>query len=53
MPRFRRRRGESERSYVCRMEREVQHVLVLSKNQVQREPEKEAAAPPKSQRKKE
>ncbi|XP_010719795.1 LOW QUALITY PROTEIN: coiled-coil domain-containing protein 137 [Meleagris gallopavo] len=53
VPRFRRRRGESERSYVCRMEREVQHVLVLSKNQVQREPEKEAAAPQKSQRKKE
>uniref|UniRef100_A0A8C9FMD1 Coiled-coil domain containing 137 n=1 Tax=Pavo cristatus TaxID=9049 RepID=A0A8C9FMD1_PAVCR len=53
VPRFRRRRGESERSYVCRMEREVEHVLVLSKNQVQREPEKEAAAPQKSQRKKE
>ncbi|XP_015135413.2 coiled-coil domain-containing protein 137 isoform X2 [Gallus gallus] len=53
VPRFRRRRGESERSYACRMEREVQHMLVLSKNQVQREPEKETAAPQKSQRKKE
>uniref|UniRef100_A0A8C3L223 Coiled-coil domain containing 137 n=1 Tax=Chrysolophus pictus TaxID=9089 RepID=A0A8C3L223_CHRPC len=53
VPRFRRRGGESERSFVCRMEREVQHVLVLSKNQVQREPEKEATAPQKSQRKKE
>ncbi|XP_072208084.1 coiled-coil domain-containing protein 137 isoform X1 [Excalfactoria chinensis] len=53
VPRFRQRRGESERSYVCRMEREVQHVMVLSKNQLQREPEKEAATPQKSQRKKE
>lgn len=35
------------------MEREVQHMLVLSKNQVQQEPEKETAAPQKSQRKKE
>uniref|UniRef100_A0A8C2UGT4 Coiled-coil domain containing 137 n=2 Tax=Coturnix japonica TaxID=93934 RepID=A0A8C2UGT4_COTJA len=53
VPKFRQRRGESERSYLCRMEREVQHVMVLSKNQVQREPEKEETAPPKSQRKKE
>ncbi|XP_021270112.1 coiled-coil domain-containing protein 137 [Numida meleagris] len=53
VPRFRQRKGESERSYVWRMEREVQRVLVLSKIQVQREPEKEDVAPQKSQRKKE
>ncbi|NXD31079.1 CC137 protein, partial [Spelaeornis formosus] len=53
VPRFRRGRGESERSYVCRMEQEVQRVLFLTENQLQREPEKEAAAPEKSQRKKE
>ncbi|NXE69845.1 CC137 protein, partial [Calcarius ornatus] len=51
VPRFRRGRGESERSYICRMEREVQHVLFLAENQLQREPEKEA--PEKSKRKKE
>ncbi|NWY34925.1 CC137 protein, partial [Pheucticus melanocephalus] len=53
VPRFRRRRGESERSYICRMEQEVQRVLFLAENQVQREPEKEATAPEKSKRKKE
>ncbi|XP_014812083.1 PREDICTED: coiled-coil domain-containing protein 137-like [Calidris pugnax] len=44
---------ESERSYICRMEQEVQRVLFLTKNQLQREPEKEATAPEKSKRKKE
>ncbi|NXP87914.1 CC137 protein, partial [Passerina amoena] len=53
VPRFRRGRGESERSYFCRMEREVQRVLFLAENQPQREPEKEATAPEKSKRKKE
>ncbi|NXO77155.1 CC137 protein, partial [Sitta europaea] len=53
VPRFRRGRGESERSYVCRMEQEVQRVLFLARNQLQREPEKEEAALEKSQRKKE
>ncbi|NXL14124.1 CC137 protein, partial [Setophaga kirtlandii] len=53
VPRFRRGRGESERSYICRMEREVQRVLFLAENQLQREPEKEATAPEKSKRKKE
>ncbi|NXI63391.1 CC137 protein, partial [Anseranas semipalmata] len=53
VPKFRRGKGESERSYVCRMEQEVQRVLFLSQNQVQREPEKEVAAPQKSKRKKE
>ncbi|NWZ86087.1 CC137 protein, partial [Poecile atricapillus] len=53
VPKFRRGKGESERSYICRMEQEVQHVLFLTENQLQREPEKEAAAPEKSKRKKE
>ncbi|NXR93634.1 CC137 protein, partial [Hypocryptadius cinnamomeus] len=53
VPRFRRGRGESERSYICRMEQEVQRVLFLAENQLQRQPEKEAEAPEKSRRKKE
>ncbi|NXD62069.1 CC137 protein, partial [Eolophus roseicapillus] len=53
VPKFRRGKGESERSYVCRMEQEVQRVLFLTKNQLQREPEKELMAPEKSKRKKE
>ncbi|NWU94925.1 CC137 protein, partial [Upupa epops] len=51
VPKFRRGKGESERSYICRMEQEVQRILFLSKNQPQREPEKPPA--PKSKRKKE
>lgn len=53
VPRFRRGKGESERSYICRMEQEVRHVLFLTENQLQREPEKEETAPEKSKRKKE
>ncbi|NXU39987.1 CC137 protein, partial [Drymodes brunneopygia] len=53
VPRFRRGRGESERSYICRMEQEVQRVLFLAENQLQRQPEREETAPDKSQRKKE
>ncbi|NWX39721.1 CC137 protein, partial [Steatornis caripensis] len=53
VPKFRRGKGESERSYVCRMEQEVQRVLFLTKNQLQRQPEKEVTAPEKSKRKKE
>ncbi|NXG79782.1 CC137 protein, partial [Baryphthengus martii] len=53
VPKFRRGKGESERSYICRMEQEVQRVLFLTENQMQREPEKEAMAPEKSKRKKE
>uniref|UniRef100_U3KE25 Coiled-coil domain containing 137 n=1 Tax=Ficedula albicollis TaxID=59894 RepID=U3KE25_FICAL len=53
VPKFRRGKGESERSYICRMEQEVQRLLFLTENQLQREPEKEAVAPEKSKRKKE
>ncbi|NWR66368.1 CC137 protein, partial [Bucorvus abyssinicus] len=53
VPKFRRGKGESERSYICRMEQEVQRVLFLTKNQLQREPEKKEVTAPKSKRKKE
>ncbi|XP_074016158.1 coiled-coil domain-containing protein 137 [Numenius arquata] len=53
VPKFRRGKKESEHSYICRMEQEVQRILFLTKNQLQREPEKEATAPEKSKRKKE
>ncbi|XP_009873544.1 PREDICTED: coiled-coil domain-containing protein 137, partial [Apaloderma vittatum] len=53
VPKFRRGKRESERSYICRMEQEVQRVLFLAKNQPQQEPEKEEMAPEKSKRKKE
>ncbi|XP_064891151.1 coiled-coil domain-containing protein 137 [Columba livia] len=53
VPKFKRGKGESERSYVCRMEHEVQRILFLTKNQLQREPEKDATASEKSKRKKE
>ncbi|XP_069728510.1 coiled-coil domain-containing protein 137 isoform X1 [Phaenicophaeus curvirostris] len=53
VPKFRRGKGESERSFICRMEQEVQRVMFLTKNQVQQEPEKEGMAPEKSKRKKE
>ncbi|XP_033923740.1 coiled-coil domain-containing protein 137 [Melopsittacus undulatus] len=51
VPRFRRGKGESERSFVCRMEQEVQRVLFLTENQPQQQPEQELVAP-KSKRKK-
>ncbi|NWW74761.1 CC137 protein, partial [Climacteris rufus] len=53
VPKFRRGKGESERSYIWRMEQEVQRILFLTENQLQREPEKEMTAPEKSKRKKE
>ncbi|NWH73415.1 CC137 protein, partial [Piaya cayana] len=53
VPKFRRGKGESERSFICRMEQEVQRVMFLTKNQVQQEPEKEGMAPERSKRKKE
>ncbi|NWH68194.1 CC137 protein, partial [Geococcyx californianus] len=53
VPKFKRGKGESERSFICRMEQEVQRVMFLTKNQLQREPEKEETAPEKSKKKKE
>nr|XP_004467573.2 coiled-coil domain-containing protein 137 [Dasypus novemcinctus] len=56
IPKFTRRRGESDWAYVQRMEEEAQHVLFLSKNQAARQPEAQGApeAPrkEKSERKK-
>ncbi|KAJ7315857.1 hypothetical protein JRQ81_002019 [Phrynocephalus forsythii] len=52
VPKFKRRKGETETSYVMRMERETQHVLFLTKNQLQREPEKEQPVQEKSEKKK-
>lgn len=42
VPHFKRRKQESEKAYVRRMENETKHVLFLSKNQVERRPEQDA-----------
>ncbi|KAE8283254.1 Coiled-coil domain-containing protein 137 [Larimichthys crocea] len=39
VPHFKRRKQESEKAYVRRMENETKHVLFLTKNQVDRKPE--------------
>lgn len=52
VPKFKQKKGESESSFVQRMEQETQRVLFLTKNQLQREPEKEQPTQEKSQRKK-
>ncbi|KAJ8251437.1 hypothetical protein GJAV_G00221350 [Gymnothorax javanicus] len=41
VPHFRQRPGESEKAYVRRMNRETEHVLFLTKNQLERQPELE------------
>ncbi|KAM5272714.1 coiled-coil domain-containing protein 137 [Ctenodactylus gundi] len=52
VPRFKRRKGESDGAYIQRMEQEAEHVLFLSRNQVPRQPEVQAAHPKeKSERK--
>uniref|UniRef100_A0ACB8EKN4 Uncharacterized protein n=1 Tax=Sphaerodactylus townsendi TaxID=933632 RepID=A0ACB8EKN4_9SAUR len=53
VPRFRRCKGESESSYMRRMNQETERVLFLTQNQLQREPEKEEPIQEKSQKKKE
>ncbi|XP_056871672.1 coiled-coil domain-containing protein 137 [Takifugu flavidus] len=42
VPHFKRRKRESERAYVRRMENETKHVLFLTKNQADRKPELDA-----------
>lgn len=42
VPHFKRRRQESEKAYVRRMENDTKHVLFLSKNQADRKPELDA-----------
>ncbi|XP_070790822.1 coiled-coil domain-containing protein 137 [Pituophis catenifer annectens] len=53
VPKFKRRRGETQTSYNRRMDREIEHVRFLTENQTQREPEKEIKVQEKSQKKKE
>uniref|UniRef100_A0A8C6RYI9 Coiled-coil domain containing 137 n=1 Tax=Nannospalax galili TaxID=1026970 RepID=A0A8C6RYI9_NANGA len=52
VPKFKQNKGESDVAYIQRMEQEAQHVLFLSKNQVIRQPEVQAAPKEKSERKK-
>lgn len=52
VPKFRQRKWESEKAYIQRMEQEAQHVLFLSKNQADRQPEAQAAPKKKSEGKK-
>ncbi|XP_037349256.1 coiled-coil domain-containing protein 137 [Talpa occidentalis] len=52
VPKFKQRKWESERAYLRRMEQETQHVLFLTKNQAERQPEAQAAPREKSTRKK-
>lgn len=52
VPEFRRRKRESDRAYIQRLEQEAQHVLFLSKNQADRQPEVQAAPKKKSEGKK-
>ncbi|KAM9393950.1 coiled-coil domain-containing protein 137 [Pholidichthys leucotaenia] len=42
VPHFRRRKEEGEKAYLRRMDSEIQHVLFLSKNQLDRKPELDA-----------
>uniref|UniRef100_A0A3Q0QR60 Coiled-coil domain containing 137 n=1 Tax=Amphilophus citrinellus TaxID=61819 RepID=A0A3Q0QR60_AMPCI len=58
IPHFKRGKLESEKAYVQRMERETKHIMFLSKNQVDRQPEmdtdkQERPAHSRSDRKKE
>lgn len=39
MPHFKRRKNESVKAYLQRMDREANHVLFLTKNQADRKPE--------------
>ncbi|XP_016019339.2 coiled-coil domain-containing protein 137 [Rousettus aegyptiacus] len=52
VPKFRQRKWESDKAYIQRMEQEAQHVLFLSKNQADRQPEAQAAPKKKSEGKK-
>ncbi|KAL0595740.1 Coiled-coil domain-containing protein 137 [Plecturocebus cupreus] len=52
IPKFKQRKGESDRAYMQRMQQEAQHVLFLSKNQATRQPEVQAAPKEKSEQKK-
>lgn len=49
VPKFKQRKWESDGAYVQRMEQEAQHVLFLSKNQADQQPEAQAAPKKKSE----
>ncbi|XP_067860101.1 coiled-coil domain-containing protein 137 [Heptranchias perlo] len=60
VPKFKRRKWESEKAYIQRMEEETKHVMFMTKNQLHRcpemeneEEEKESSVKSKSERKKE
>ncbi|KYO24744.1 coiled-coil domain-containing protein 137 [Alligator mississippiensis] len=53
VPKFKRRKREPEAAFVRRMEQEARHVLFLTQNQLQRQPEKQEPAREKPARKKE
>ncbi|XP_071268504.1 coiled-coil domain-containing protein 137 isoform X1 [Salvelinus alpinus] len=48
VPHFRRKKKESEKAYLRRMGNEAQHVLFLTKNQIERQPERELEEQEKS-----
>ncbi|XP_053766468.1 coiled-coil domain-containing protein 137 isoform X2 [Desmodus rotundus] len=52
VPKFKQRKGESDGAYIQRMEQEAQHVLFLSKNRADQQPEAQVAPKEKSERKK-
>lgn len=52
VPKFKQRKWESDGAYIQRMEQEAQHVLFLSKNQADQQPEAQVAPKKKSEGKK-
>lgn len=52
VPKFKQRKWESDGAYIQRMEQEVQHVLFLTKNQPDQQPEAQVAPRKKSEGKK-
>ncbi|XP_029455093.1 coiled-coil domain-containing protein 137 [Rhinatrema bivittatum] len=50
VPKFKRRKWESAHAYIERMERETRHVMFLTRNQVERAPEKEQTLEEKLQK---
>ncbi|ROL51133.1 Coiled-coil domain-containing protein 137 [Anabarilius grahami] len=52
IPHFRRGRQESEKAYISRMNQETEHVLFLTNNQLERQPEVELKKEEKTEKKK-
>lgn len=49
IPKFKQKKRESDGAYIQRMEQEAQHVLFLSRNQADQQPEAQAAPKKKSE----